>query len=122
APVFRECSRRSAVARILIFARLCLRIYLGRMQSGSLRTARAFVFGLAFITLVAIAYLSNRAWTDYARSRAGIQAAPQATRVNERLLGWVRDAETGERGYLLTGRSEYLAPYHQSLDSIDEDL
>jgi signal transduction histidine kinase/CHASE3 domain sensor protein len=92
------------------------------MQSGSLRTARASVFALAFFTLVAIAYLSDRAWRDYARSRAGIQAASQATRVNERLLGWVRDAETGERGYLLTGRPEYLAPYHQSLDSIDEDL
>jgi PAS domain S-box-containing protein len=92
------------------------------MQSGSLRTARALVFALALTTLVAIAYLSNRAWQDYVESRTEGQAASQATRVNERLLGWVRDAETGQRGYLLTGRDEYLLPYRQALSRIASDL
>jgi hypothetical protein len=92
------------------------------MQSGSLRTARALVFALALITLLAIAYLSNRAWQDYVESRAEGLAASQAIRSNERLLGWMREAETGQRGHLLTGRPEYLAPYRQALADITADL
>ncbi len=92
------------------------------MHGGSLRTARALVFALALTTLVAIAYLSNRDWQDYALSRTEGQAASQAMRVNERLLGRVRDAETGQRGYLLTGRVEYLEPYRQALAGIPTDL
>ncbi len=91
------------------------------MHSGSLRTTRALVFALALTTLAAIAYLSNRSWQDYVQSRAKGQAASLATRSNERLLGWVRDAETGQRGYLLTGRDEYLQPYRQALQSIAAD-
>jgi len=34
----------------------------------------------------------------------------------------VTDAETGQRGYLLTGDQSYLEPYHQSLGTIDERL
>jgi PAS domain S-box-containing protein len=92
------------------------------MQSGSLRTARSLVFAVALMTLLAIAYLSNRAWQDYVESRTEGQAASQATRANERLLGWVRDAETGQRGYLLTGRPEYLEPYRQAPAGITADL
>lgn len=33
----------------------------------------------------------------------------------EDLLSTVKDAETGQRGYLLTGDRGYLAPYHQAL-------
>ncbi len=89
-------------------------------HSGRLRTARALVFALALFILAAIAYLSNRNWQEYASTRAEGQAASQAVRVNERLLGLIRDVETGERGYLLTGRSDYLVPYHQALASIDD--
>ncbi len=91
-------------------------------HSGRLRTARALVFALALFILAAIAYLSNRNWQEYASTRAEGQTASQAVRVNERLLGLIRDVETGERGYLLTGRSDYLVPYHQALASIDDDL
>ncbi len=92
------------------------------LDSGSLRTARGLVFALALFTLAAIAYLSNRAWEDYAGSRTEGQAASLATRVNERLLGRLRDAETGQRGYLLMGRPEYLAPYRQAIESIGPQL
>ncbi len=92
------------------------------MASGSLHTARSLVFALALITISAIAYLSNRAWLDYVDSRNAGQAASQATQVNQRLLGWIRDAETGQRGYLLTGLSEYLQPYRQAQQHFAADL
>src|ERR1700722_6540616 len=30
----------------------------------------------------------------------------------------IRDAETGQRGYLLTGDNDYLAPYEAALDKV----
>ncbi|MBY0426112.1 MAG: CHASE3 domain-containing protein, partial [Cytophagales bacterium] len=40
----------------------------------------------------------------------------------ERLLSYLKDAETGQRGYLLTQDSAYLKPYTQSIDSISSSL
>ncbi|MBY6017015.1 diguanylate cyclase [Halomonas denitrificans] len=37
---------------------------------------------------------------------------------SERLLGHLVDAETGQRGYLLTANAAYLAPYHRALSAI----
>jgi CHASE3 domain sensor protein len=41
------------------------------------------------------------------------------TLLNE-ILTAVVDAETGQRGYLLTGREEYLEPYHAALPRLEE--
>jgi len=35
------------------------------------------------------------------------------------LLAGLKDAETGQRGYVITGREEYLESYRQTLDNID---
>ena len=37
-------------------------------------------------------------------------------------LALLQDAETGQRGYLLTGRTEYLEPYTHALERIDQSL
>ncbi|GIU22597.1 diguanylate cyclase [Shewanella schlegeliana] len=41
---------------------------------------------------------------------------------SERLIGAVIDAETGQRGYLLTQDSAYLEPYHIGVSSVDRHL
>ena len=38
------------------------------------------------------------------------------------LLSALKDAETGQRGFLLTGRASYLQPYHASLGTIHEKV
>src|SRR5262249_7876472 len=40
----------------------------------------------------------------------------------ERTLSLLRDAETGQRGYLLTRRPDYLGPYEQSVALITTQL
>ncbi len=45
-------------------------------------------------------------------SRASIQDLAQA----------ILDAETGQRGYLLTGRKEYLQPYEKAVAKIGESF
>lgn len=38
------------------------------------------------------------------------------------LLSTMKDAETGQRGYLLTGKDIYLAPYHKAVSKIQSEL
>jgi len=40
----------------------------------------------------------------------------------EQLLSLLRDAETGQRGYLITGRDEYLAPYVDATSKVGTQL
>jgi signal transduction histidine kinase len=40
----------------------------------------------------------------------------------EAILSTVKDAETGERGYIISGSEAYLAPYHQALSQIAGDV
>jgi PAS domain S-box-containing protein len=40
----------------------------------------------------------------------------------ERVLALARDAETGQRGFVITGRDEYLVPYHEAEPQIGAQL
>ena len=40
----------------------------------------------------------------------------------ERVASLLKDAETGQRGYLLVGRDDYLKPYHAAIGSIGMQL
>ena len=57
--------------------------------------------------------VGNQEW--FSRSRRVVQEL----RNTESL---VKDAETGQRGYLYTGKAEYLAPYHLAASQIDSHL
>lgn len=84
--------------------------------------AVALSFLLALITALALLLISE---TSYRRSLAAIGSATQVFDVRldvRRLLRLMVDAETGQRGYLLTGRDEYLAPYNQAVSEIGELL
>jgi CHASE3 domain sensor protein len=40
----------------------------------------------------------------------------------ESFMGLMREAETGQRGYLLTGRSLYLEPYRAAIEQLPQAL
>ena len=40
----------------------------------------------------------------------------------ERLLSSLKDVETGQRGFIITGKDEYLGPYRSGLAAADSDL
>ena len=58
----------------------------------------------------------------FAAVRASGNRATEALLRIETLLSTVKDAETGGRGYLLTGEEADLLPYHQALREIEDDL
>src|SRR5689334_5780846 len=57
--------------------------------------------------------------------RANREAARQAIEYQETLSGLLslaQDAETSQRGYLLTGEKSYLQPYRQAVEAIPGQL
>ncbi len=91
-------------------------------------TSRAARLPTTVATWLAIALLASSAWLADANMR-GIQlssaVADQVTAVqlaSERLLSSLKDAETGERGYLLTGDPAYLEPYEAARTRLDADF
>ncbi|MDP1790030.1 MAG: CHASE3 domain-containing protein, partial [Methylibium sp.] len=82
----------------------------------------ALSFPLALLVALALLLISE---TSYHRSLAAIQetnAAVDARIHVGRVLRYMVDAETGQRGYLLTGKDAYLTPYSNAVQQIKELL
>ncbi|HEX4230691.1 MAG TPA: CHASE3 domain-containing protein [Bryobacteraceae bacterium] len=75
---------------------------------------------LALAAAGLIALLLFRAFERVAliRARGGVSEAQQSTRDTDALFSDVLDAESAQRGYLLTGDEDYLNPYRVSLTAI----
>ena len=77
---------------------------------------------LAMFTIIATATMSYRI------SATTLEASREVGRTLEildrlrLLLSDVKDAETGQRGYLLTGKESYLDPYSRAVDNVPTDL
>jgi len=76
---------------------------------------QVIAFPLAALAALAMLAISEASYQDATSSldRLGERATAR-TKLND-LVKAVLDAETGERGYLLTERPEYLRPYQQAL-------
>ena len=83
---------------------------------------RAFVLPLAALAALAALLINEAA---YQRSNVALHSlgehASARLRINAVLRGLI-EVETGERGYLLTGRDEYLQPYRDSIGAVGESL
>ena len=92
------------------------------MTSTRLWRKSALSFPLALLVALALLLISE---TSYHRSLAAIQetnAAVDARIHVGRVLRYMVDAETGQRGYLLTGKETYLTPYRNAVTQIKELL
>ncbi len=70
---------------------------------------------------LAVALLAFNAGVDYRKTRELHESSQWVIHSHEvhdalvSLLSTLKDAETGQRGYVITGEAEYLAPYHDAL-------
>lgn len=78
----------------------------------------AGAFALAFAISVLVVVLSYRATGRFIGSSRAAADAARATLALERLISVIQDAETGQRGFLLTGDARYLDPYHRALERL----
>lgn len=81
-----------------------------------------FVIPLAFIAALAMVFISEGSYwrsVDTLNELGGMASARMNIQSLER---GILDAETGQRGYLLTTSRDYLLPYEQSLKKIDDSI
>jgi signal transduction histidine kinase len=77
------------------------------------------------LACVAVAAMVGVSETSYWRSRSTLASLAEigAARTNVQALAQsMLDAETGQRGYLLTNRKEYLQPYDKALKTIAQSF
>jgi methyl-accepting chemotaxis protein len=79
-------------------------------------------FGVAGLTLVLIAFVSYRSITGLIENDGWVEHSNQVRLQLATLLSELKDAESGQRGYLLTGIDIYLEPYDGALRGIKGTL
>jgi methyl-accepting chemotaxis protein len=75
-------------------------------------------FGFAGLALVVIAFFSYRNITGLIENDGWVEHSNQVRIELADLLSQLKDAETGQRGFLLTGSEAYLEPYETALRAI----
>src|SRR5437016_12536825 len=84
------------------------------------RERLTLVFSLLVVLL--IAFWSYATWVALRGSYDHLDVSRRVIHATTRLLSVMKDAETGQRGFLLTGQAGYLEPYRQSLSEISGAL
>lgn len=78
-----------------------------------------FLIIALILTIVVLAYQKLVVLSEV---RATVDHSDQVLLKIETLLSALKDLETGQRGYLLTGKSSYLEPYKKSLSEISSNF
>ncbi len=95
------------------------------MQPAPLRAGRVVTMllaTLATVAAVALIVINEAAWRDATNVVTNLGQRGAARVQIQTLLRRLIDAETAQRGYLLTGRAEYLKPYGESVQDVDAAL
>jgi PAS domain S-box-containing protein len=71
----------------------------------------------AILVVLLIATLAWRTSRAFTRQNARLDNAEQVISQTEAILSDMKDAETAQRGYLLTGKESYLDPWRQAVES-----
>jgi two-component system, LuxR family, sensor kinase FixL len=80
------------------------------------------ILAIAAVILIAIVGLSYREWTQYRRATGDATRAREVKDAVGGLVSRLLDAETGQRGFVLTGEARYLEPYNRAMRVIPTDL
>lgn len=81
-----------------------------------------FVFSLACLAAVAMIFISEGSYWQSVKTLDKLWSTGAARTDIIDLQRGIVDAETGQRGYLLTGRREHLQPYVQALHDIEDSF
>ncbi len=81
-----------------------------------------FAFPLAALTALLMFFISETSYREASLALGRLDEMSNIRLTIQTLRRSLTDAETGQRGYLLTGRREYLEPYYSSLGAVGESL
>ena len=77
---------------------------------------------LPMVALLAMTWLVHQSSGQFSNSFSWVMQTYKVLDLFEQTQAHIVDAEASQRGYLLTGRSDYLEPYHRAMASIRDDL
>ena len=77
---------------------------------------------LAMLAAVVLIFINEVSFRESTAAVASIEEARETRSALNKLMQHVLDAETGQRGYLLTGDARYLEPYTAAVSQINENL
>jgi len=80
------------------------------------------MLGASLIILVLLTMIFRRDQAEYRAAEQELELVRSTLDANSGILSAVTEAETGERGFLLTGKEEYLKPYRDALTHLDADI
>ncbi|OUL27987.1 response regulator [Nostoc sp. 106C] len=92
---------------------------LKRLKIGS-KIGASFALGLAILS--AIGVISYRTTNDLITTSSWESHTYQVLGLLEDLSSKLQEAETGQRGYIITGSKPYLEPYQTAIKSIDQPI
>jgi CheY-like chemotaxis protein/CHASE3 domain sensor protein len=88
----------------------------------ALAPATMLAFLTATLAVLVIAVLSYRSLRNTAVSAQSLADTVEVITQLQTVLSTLKDAETGQRGYLLTGRENYLEPYIAARSALEPEL
>ena len=77
-----------------------------------------FFRGLAMLSGLAIAVTAYIDWRAFRFETGQAEQTREILATTDRVLSALKDGETGQRGYLLTGDSRYLEPYNSAREEL----
>jgi PAS domain S-box-containing protein len=92
------------------------------MSAKNLHILGLIALVLALATLVANAWFLSLTAGNLQRAYGEADRVLSLLALNGNVLDSLRDAETGQRGFLLTGREDYLKPYDAALGGLPADM
>ncbi len=76
----------------------------------------------ALLILLGVSFLSYQDWSAFQRSAPEVEHSRELLQQVEQTLSSVRDAESGQRGFLLTGNPQYLDAYNTAVAALPGEL
>jgi CheY-like chemotaxis protein/CHASE3 domain sensor protein len=94
----------------------------GRRSSLPLPPGALLGFVIAILAVIVIAYVTNQALESRETTARNVTHTMQVIERAQQLLMTVANAETGQRGFLLTNDDRYLEPYTQAQAAVQGQL
>ena len=85
------------------------------------RPDRWYLAGALLILLI-VSFVSYQDWKVFQRSAPQVQHGRALLQQIEKVLSYTKDAEAGQRGYVLTGNAQYLDGYNAAIVALPSEV
>jgi CHASE3 domain sensor protein len=82
----------------------------------------AFGFSIPILILGLVSLVGYRSIREMNENDGMVRHTYEVQRHLDNVLAYITDAETGQRGYLVTGKPEFLEPYEEALPKIGREV